>query len=242
MCFFAVPVGAAENKTLHVYSDDYPPYNYHKDGRASGISTDILVKMFEVAGMPYTRSDIYLLPWKRAYDSALTVPHTLLFSMTRTPDREKQFKWVGPIIETSVGLMARKDSEVVIISEKDIEKYRIGMIKNDVGELQLLNRGLNSEKFEYSSNVRSNIRKLHHRRIDLFSFDEAVAKFVVKDSGLNVDDFEIVYTLTHGELYYALHVDTPDSTVEKLQKALNSLKIVDENGSSFVEQVIRNYQ
>ncbi|XPV76280.1 MAG: substrate-binding periplasmic protein [Desulfovibrio sp.] len=232
----------ADHGTLHIYSDDYPPYNFHRNNLASGISTDILVRMFEECDMPYTRSDIVLLPWKRAYSYGLTVPRTMLYSMTRTPEREKIFKWVGPIVDVSVGLMARKDSGIIINGPEDLQKYTIGMVKDDIGEILLKTLGVPSEVFDYSPNVRSNIMKLYHRRIQLFSFDEAVSSFVIKDSGLNLDDFEIVYTLKRGDIYYAFHINTPDATIDEMQKALDKLKTPDESGTSEVDRIIRQYR
>lgn len=39
----------------------------------------------------------YLLPWARAMQRAQKTPRSVLFETVRTPEREKQFQWVGPV-------------------------------------------------------------------------------------------------------------------------------------------------
>ena len=46
----------------------------------------------------------------------------------------------------------------------------------------------------------------------------------LKANGFNPADYESVYVLNSKELYFAFHKDTPDSVIEKLQAALDSVK------------------
>jgi hypothetical protein len=44
------------------------------------------------------------MTWPQAYGLAQTDPAGLVFSTTRAKDREKLFKWVGPIDENIIEL------------------------------------------------------------------------------------------------------------------------------------------
>jgi len=91
-----------------IMTEQYPPYNFEQNGLLKGIATDIMVEMFKRDGSKKTIKDIQLLPWARGYKDVQDKPNTILFAMTRSAEREKMFKWVGPISPTKIVLHAKK--------------------------------------------------------------------------------------------------------------------------------------
>ena len=89
-------------------TEEYPPFNFTADGKRQGIATDTLVEMLKLAGSNQTRADIAFLPWARAYNLAVNKQNVLLYSTTRTEAREKLFKWVGPILKSSLFSLPEK--------------------------------------------------------------------------------------------------------------------------------------
>ncbi len=55
-----------------------------------------------------------MYPWDRGFLFAQNEDNTILFSTTRTQDREKMFKSVGPIFTNAMCLIVRKDSNIKI--------------------------------------------------------------------------------------------------------------------------------
>ncbi|MGM0508625.1 MAG: hypothetical protein ACQERZ_05605 [Fusobacteriota bacterium] len=84
---------------LRLITENYPPFNFEYEGMARGISSDILGEMLKRLDTKLTQKNIEILPWARGFEMAKHQPNTLLFSTTRNKDREKKFKWVGPIVE-----------------------------------------------------------------------------------------------------------------------------------------------
>lgn len=208
---------------LALLTEQYPPFNFKKDGQLQGISIDLLELMLKKAGSQLTRKDIQLLPWARAYKKTMENKNTVLFVTTRTKERENLFKWVGPITDTSIVLIAKKGDDIHINSLEEIKKYKIGVISEDVGEQLLVKDGI-KDNLERVSKTILNIKKLNAGRIDAIAYAEKVAKWEIKANGFNPGDYETVYVLKKGQVYYALHKDTPDSVVEKLQSALGEIK------------------
>ena len=93
---------------LILISEEYPPLNYTEDGLRRGIATDLLVEILAAAGSLKSHKDIASLPWARAYQLARRHDNILLFSVSRTRDREPLFHWVGPILQSEIVLIARK--------------------------------------------------------------------------------------------------------------------------------------
>ncbi|MBB6480959.1 substrate-binding periplasmic protein [Spirochaeta isovalerica] len=219
-------------------SEEFPPYNFELNGRLQGISIDLMVLCLDKLGSRQTRQDIRILPWARSYKMLLEEEKTVLFAITRTPQRENLFKWVGPISSSKNVLFARKNSLISLSSPDDIKKYRTGAIRDDAGE-QLLQDlfGLDREGIELTSSALSSLLQLKTGRIDLFAYDENVLHWIMTQEGLNPEDFESVYVLSEGFHYFGFHRDTDDELIEQFQKALDDLK-----DEGLYDIVLKRYQ
>jgi polar amino acid transport system substrate-binding protein len=219
-------VALAENGwlSLHVYTEEFPPYNYTESGIARGISVDVLLEAAEAAGLPLERKDIRSLPWARGYQLVQKGPGVMLFAMTRSTAREPMFKWVGPIIATRVVLMARKARHLKVSSVEELAKYQIGAIRDDIGHLLLRDLGIADQDLQLSANAVSIAHMLSKDRIDLWAYDEVTAAWFIKRLGLNSGDYEAAYVLKDGEMYYAFSPDVDDQPLLQLQTGLDKLK------------------
>ena len=223
-CLVSGSAAAASVDDVVFMTEQYPPYNLEEDNKLQGIAVDTLALMLPRAGSKQTREDIKLLPWARGYKRVLSEPNTCLFSTTRTEEREHLFKWVGPIAPNTVGLIARKERNIKIDSVEDIEKHKIGTIRDDVAEQYLVNAGISVDHMERVAETILNIKKMNRGRIDLWAYGENVAMWELKANGFNPADYESVYVLDRKDLYFAFHKGTSDSVIQKLQAALDTLK------------------
>ncbi len=223
-CLVSSSAAAETVDDIVFMTEQYPPYNFEEDNKLQGIAVDTLTLMLQRAGSKQTREDIILLPWARGYERVLSEPTTCLFSTTRTEERELLFKWVGPIAPEAVGLIAKKERYIEIDSVEDIEKHKIGTIRGDVAEQYLVNVGISLDDMERVAGTIMNIRKLNHGRIDLWAYDENVAMWELKANGFDPADYESVHVLGQKNQYFAFHIGTSESVIQKLQAALDRLK------------------
>ncbi len=77
---------------LSFITEAYPPYNFSDDNILRGIAVDLLVIASQQTPQPVQRSQIHLMPWARGYRTVLNTADTVLFSTTRTAERETLFK------------------------------------------------------------------------------------------------------------------------------------------------------
>ncbi|NNG02076.1 MAG: transporter substrate-binding domain-containing protein [Desulfobacteraceae bacterium] len=212
---------AASPNDFTYMTEQYPPFNFDDNGQIKGIGQDIMVEMMKKLGVS---QPVKMMPWANAYQQTLNKPNTCLFSMTRTEERDPLFKWVGPLSSTTVALTAMKSKNIKITSLADVNNYKVGVVRADIGEQLLLNGGVNAENLDATAKTLINIKKLQAGRIDMISYEENVTKWEIKNNGFNPDEFETVYILKEGELFYAFHKSTPDEIVRQFQKALDDLK------------------
>lgn len=211
-------------RSLHVYTEEFPPYNYTESGIARGISVDVLLEAAEAAGLPLERKDIRALPWARGYQMVQKGPGVMLFAMTYSEARKPLFKWVGPIIATRVVLMARKARNLQIGSVEELGKYQIGAIRDDIGHLLVRDLGFADKDLQLSANAVSIAHMLSKDRIDLWAYDEVTAAWFLKRLGLNSGDYAAAYVLKDGEMFYAFSPDVDDKPLQQLQSGLDKLK------------------
>ncbi|WP_159084732.1 substrate-binding periplasmic protein [Dongshaea marina] len=212
------------SKLIYV-TEDYPPGNFLEEGELKGIGVDLLLAAANEAGYSIKRSQIQLNAWARSYRMALKVPGYVVFSTTRTPEREALFKWAGPIQSGfSVGLIAHKDSQIQINSLAEIKKYRIAVIRGDVADELLIQAGVAPQQLVRNKNPRLLALQLSQKRVDLWAFEPDSAKEVLRSIKASPEDFEQVFRLADNTVYYALNRQTPDSLVQSLQQAIDRVK------------------
>lgn len=208
-----------------IMTENWEPYNFENDGEVKGISTDILVFMLERIGSAQGRNDIRIYPWIRAYKMIQQEPNTLLFTTTRTEEREKMFKWVGPIFEIELDIYALKSRNIKINSFEDIRKHKIGTLRGDVVEDLLIKKaGMKISDFQQVSSNIQNTKKLKVGRIDIVPQTKDTTIATSKEAGIDPDEFESVFILDKLNMYYAFHKGTPDSVIRMFQSAFDDLQ------------------
>jgi polar amino acid transport system substrate-binding protein len=211
---------------LTFITEEYPPYNYRQGDRLEGISIELLERIFAETGTDMSRGDVLFYPWARGYDTALSEPGTVLFSTTRTEQREELFQWVGPIATDRVTLIARRDSGIQLNDIDDVlaGDYRIAVIREDIGAQRLQEAGVPETQIHAAMSGASALRMLERGRVDLWAYGEDVAFWLMNEEGLPTTDYTPALTISESDLYYAVNRDTDPALVAKMQTALNNLR------------------
>lgn len=227
LLFTSLSLFASGSPKVDIYTEHYPPFNLKENGKLKGISVDILDAMLKHMKSKQSINDVKLTNWSRAYSVAQKKKNAMVFSTTRTESREKLFKWVGPIIKTTVGVIAPKSKNIKIEKVSDFSNYRIGAVLKDVGELLLLDLGVDKKHIQHvkgNNAINLSFNKMEKNRIDMFSYDINVAFSNAKIEGFNIDKYEVVYKLKEGELYFAFNKNTDDKIINKWQESLDAIK------------------
>lgn len=210
---------------FQIMTEDWVPYQFEKDGKLTGVSVDLLVLLLERTGSQQGRKDIKKYPWARGYRLLQAEENTILFSTTRTEEREDLFKWVGPIFQNSTFLIAKKSREINITSAEQLKAYRIGTILNDASELFMTRLGFTLDQLDRNINSIDNIKKLNIDRIDFVVSGWTAFVNDARSLGLNPDLYETVFEVDSSDVYYAFNRKTPAWIIEKFQSELDKIKV-----------------
>lgn len=237
ICSTAIVSVSAAGKELTIYTEEYPPYNFKQGGKPSGIASDLLVEMFKNMNSYYNRSTIKVVPWARAYNAIQKQKNILVFSMTRTKEREKMFKWVGPIINSSNVLIAKKDTPISITGNPSYANYTYTAVREDIGEKIIKDKRVPAKNISLTPSGKTCARMLAGGRVDMWVYEETTAMWYLKNIGQNPSNFKVVKVLDKTQLYFAFSKDVPNSVIKDYQKALDKCK---RDGT--YKKIIRKYR
>jgi polar amino acid transport system substrate-binding protein len=213
--------GALGNATaaqlrLHLMTESSPPTSMLDGNNVVGSGTDKVREVMRRTGTAYT---LELLPWRRAYTLVQQEPRACVFSTTRTPEREHQFKWVGPTDEGDWVLFGRADRNYRLRTLEDARNLRIGTYNGDARDEYLRSRGFNVDA---APDDYVNPRKLLMNRIDLWAAGFKRDSTVLKRNGW---EHKIVPVLSFNrvQVYLACNTAVPTELIARMNAALEAM-------------------
>lgn len=212
---------ATELQNLRYLTEDYPPANFQSEEGLSGISIELITKVWELAGI--TSQPIELVPFARGYYDLQNHNDTVLFAVARTPDREDLFKWACPIVKTRYVLLAKKENKITVLGKEQLNDYTIGTVRSDISEQILLAMLTHSVNILSNVTMKPNIELLDKKRIQMIAYDELAISGMLVEFGRNPNDYEIVFTLGESVTCFAFNKNTNDKVVTQFQQLLEML-------------------
>ena len=238
----------AQAETLKVYTEEFPPFNFSRQGQLEGFSVAVVSSVLELAGYEF---EMFSYPWARSYKLGQGAKNAFIFSMSRQAKRETSFQWVGtitpPIYYAAYALSNRDDIEVHSLEE--MKKYRIGTSIGDARETFLVSKGFDVTELHRVGGERShlqNYRKLKANRIDLWPMPQPVMAHILKQIGEEPTEV-LVPVFSFSELssegyYLAASNATEPGVVERIRAALDRFKKSPEYAQLLVDYGIANPQ
>lgn len=217
VAWLAIAVIAPPAVALNITTENNPPFNYQDGQSVTGLSSEILLEMGRHSGIPL---NIQVLPWARAYRTALIQPDTCVYSTVRLAEREASFKWVGPLSVNKWALFAKSDFNKSINTIDDAKTYRIGGVNMDAKSMYLQSIGF--ANIDLIADDSLNLSKLIAGRIDLW----ITGLYRVKEFNDQARSKAIkpVWIVREVEYFLACNLNTSDATINALTQALQMLR------------------
>jgi polar amino acid transport system substrate-binding protein len=218
LCGFAAAPAAA----VQMLTEEYPPFNFTENKQLTGLSTEILVEMGRRAKVPMTFA---VMPWPQAYEQTQRKLETCLYSTSRLENRERLFKWVGPLATNSWGLFAKSGFNDPIKTLADARPYRIGGVTNDAKIMWLRDNAVTNIVEANEDKLIPPMLTLDRKKlnaVDLWVTGIYAEKAV--SASANVKDIKLVLKLKDEPLWLACHPSLASDTIKALVDALAGMK------------------
>ena len=89
---------------------------------------------------------VKITPWADSYVRVLRNLGAALFSMTYTPKRLKLMTFMGPLVQSSVSIIALKRNKIVVKFVSALLRLMVGVMREDIGD-QLVRKFAISDSF-----------------------------------------------------------------------------------------------
>jgi polar amino acid transport system substrate-binding protein len=202
---------------IDAFTEERPPYNFLENDRPAGTTTDVFRALCQEA---HIECRIHVVPWARAIYTARTTPDTIVFTTARTPQREDQFLWLGPLALRPSYLYVLAQSTIKAQKFADLHNVRIGVVNRDWTYEEMLRLGVRETDIELAPTASLNITKLIGGHVDAIPAVDIEMAWNLRQHGLAQSAVRPLFRVFDGTpLYIAINPATKPETVAALNKA-----------------------
>lgn len=210
---------------ITILTEHLAPFQIVNQDSIGGISTEIVEATLKATNYEY---EIAVYPWSISFNRAKREENTCIYSLSRIPDREPLFQWVGHIISSTISLYSLASKQIIINNLSDAKKYKIAVIRDDVTHHFLLSKGFVENENLYVMNNYDSLLKLldiPSRNIDLVVLNDDLIYNRVKstEAALKYKNVYNMHDLTLN-FHLACSVNTEKIIVDKLTKTMKKLE------------------
>lgn len=207
----------AAQPAIRIFTDEAYPLSYTEadNSEVKGYATELVKAVLDEAGFSYT---ISVRSFARALSETKKAKNTLIYAISRTPEREADFNWLGQIIELDqyiYGLHKNKSLETNAL--EDLKNCAIGVINNDARHHYFVKKGFTNIVIV---NSYEQMHKLLQRdRIQCFGASALGVHYFAKNYNLGSDYFVPLIPLKElqAPYYFATSILTEKDITDKIK-------------------------
>lgn len=207
---------------------DYKPYSYIENDNRTGMMVEIAEAMMKKIGSNKTGKDIEISAFSKSFIRKNNDANTVFFPLAQLPEREKYFKWVGPITTDEPVLFAKKSKQIKINSPEDLNKYTIAIKDGYSAEKLLKKIGVKSDALKSNDSDNDSLDAITQDKVDLIACNRLTCLIEMKDKKLNPMNYEVVFQMQGSMLSFAFNKDTDQEILDKFSKAFEEFKSTQE--------------
>ncbi len=212
-------------KELTILTEHLAPFQIVDKNKITGISTEIVEATLKKSSFDYS---IEAYPWSFSYNRAQHEEDTCIYSLSRIPEREPLFNWVGRIISSTVSMYSLASSNINISTLNDAKKYKTAVIRDDVTHHFLLSKGFIENKNLYVMDNYDSLLQLLEtpsRNIDLVVLNDDLIFHRVKSTEA-ASKYKSVYSVQDLTLdfHLACSISTDENIVVELKEIMKKLE------------------
>lgn len=225
LCAALLAAGAQAQTRLRLLAAELPPYTFRVPpatvseipGPGQGLVHEVVVEMARRLGHP---TDIEYLPWHIAQEIALREPNVGILALTRSPERDPQYKWLALIVVDDLVMIGGQG-----VNAADFEQIKdrpTGVLLRSGAQVLLREQGF--RRIEPVPEEWLNARKLMDRRIDAWLVPRLMAIHAWREVGGDPVQLNIARVVRQSEIWLAGSRSLPESEVARWRGALEQMK------------------
>jgi polar amino acid transport system substrate-binding protein len=218
--FILTGTGQGESISYRFWAGEIPPYSFVDHAQRS---QGDLLRVFQVLvkrmGYP---NRVEVIPWKRVLMETQKNHRIIFIPAARSPEREKLYQWIEPLIVESFGIFGLAGREQGIHDKESIKKLRICTLRGSSTEP--LAQRFELKKIEIVATNDTCARLLKAGRVDAWLAAKRAALASFTQVGYDVKDLSEGVQLDHWPLYLAASKGVPEAEVLRWRQELQKMK------------------
>lgn len=222
LMIFIVHVSQTSASKLQGFTEDLPPYQYTlENGSLSGYTVEL---MHCLAYLAEGKSlSVHSRSWSAAFRTVLENKNTVLFSTSRTKEREGLFIWGGALVTENTYAWSL-DPKLKVGDVESLRAYPISLTRSSSSDYYFSDR-----KFPNIVRVdqqEQNMKMLLRQRVKLIIGTPQVIRLRAEKMGIDRALLKRVILLPElsQNLYFAFNKDTDRELIKRYMSAYESIK------------------
>jgi polar amino acid transport system substrate-binding protein len=218
-----------EGARIEWVAGDLPPFAWQAVGGPRGYAQELVQLMAQQLGRP---AAVSYYPWARAVVLAERGDHIGVFPLARTPDREKRFQWLIPLMTVRYVLVTTATDRRLSLGQ--LRTLRVGVLRGSP-----IIRNLQAERFTIlieGKDYKDLLRMLVGGSLDAVYAGGPMLDAAMDEYGYGRQQFTVQQSLGEARLYMAASPGLAPEEAQRWQKAYQQLE---DDGS--VERLRRRY-
>jgi polar amino acid transport system substrate-binding protein len=203
---------------LNIYYENNPPLEFARPPEhPTGIAPELLNLAAEKAGIEVAYHEV---PWSRAMAHARSDADACAIGAGRTPEREEQFRWIGPFLTGGLSLFARSGFKTPIHAMEDVTRagLRVGVSLDDIAAAMAAQYPqLHTVQFAHHNLAP---KMLQAGRFDLWASGRTLALYQLSLAGVPVNEVLRISTVS---VAMACNLKGDPGLLQRLQSAFDEL-------------------
>ncbi|WP_010488315.1 substrate-binding periplasmic protein [Pseudomonas sp. S9] len=206
---------------IRLYTEEAATLAFTEENQLRGMSVEISGELISRTGSHDAVKKIR--PWARGYYKALHEPNTAIFSTVRTPEREKLFQWVGPILVGTTSFYSLKSRHLTFNSLLDAKASGPLAVPKKWYTYDALSE-LGFENLYGVSTPKNMVTMLKHGRVKLIATQDVTLKDELATGGLKVAEVQSHVPFMQSAYYIAFSLKTDPKIVATWQRAFDDMR------------------
>ncbi len=229
---------AVRAQDLLAFSEDLPPFAYMEDGEHRGFANEVIDRIVRSSGLSIKRLN---MPWARSLREAQVEANSLIYVTVRTPEREPQFLWVGPLDNCDIVLMKlRRRSDLKFEPGQAGASLQIGLGRGSPAAALLRDAGVAEGNIYPTPRSEVGVRMLYATHLDMLAGLYLPSLYQVQRNGLDPAELQAFHVLKPGfGCYFAFNTKVNAKSLASFRKGFEDLQNSGEL-KALREQYLRN--
>lgn len=217
-CLLSFLIFTAVAADLNLLTDNHPPLHFQQGNQLVGFGVDVVQALAERTGDQVHMQQVPLL---RALRVATTEPATGVFTVLRTAERERQYQWVGPLMDVETALYSANTQQPVRSLQDASTHGRIAVPRKWLAYDYLRKQGLNNLYGVETPEQMMRLARLG--RIEFVVADTLSIATLAREEGLAPSQLHYQIPLMKQGTYIAFSPQTDARQVARWQQALDEM-------------------